>query len=105
MLQPFLKMIDFPARKRHFNVLFRYTMAAHLPRHTLRPVLLFCVYTHFSEIVTFFVDGGSIRFFVGFLSPAPSPALTKVLVGSSPTRRAGRQMGYPLRGAQALLAW
>ena len=65
-------MIDFPWRKRHFIVLFIYTVAAHLPRHTLRPVLLFCVYTHFSEIVTFFVDGGSIRFFVGFLSPAPS---------------------------------
>ncbi len=49
-----LRMIDFPSRKRHFNVLFIYTMAAHLPRHTLRPVFLFCVDPHFSEIATFF---------------------------------------------------
>ena len=49
-----LRMIDFPSRKRHFNVLFIYTMAAHVPRHRLRHVFLFCVYSHFSEIATFF---------------------------------------------------
>ena len=49
----------FPLGKRHFDVLFIYTMAAHLPRHTLRPVLLLCVYIHFSEIAIVFVDGGS----------------------------------------------
>ena len=49
-----LKMIDFPLGKRHFNVLFIYTMAAHVPRHRLRHVFLFCVYSHFSEIATFF---------------------------------------------------
>ena len=46
-------MIDFPSKKRHFNVLFIYTVPAHLPLHRLRPVLLFGVYIDFSEIATF----------------------------------------------------
>ena len=54
-----LKMIDFPYGKQHVHVLFIYTMAAHLPRHTLRPVLVLVCILISQKLQRFFVDGGS----------------------------------------------